>query len=135
MKPSAEDMAFFRALPELDEPALAALIEIAELEEAPPRRELVREGVVPERLYYVVEGEMLLEKGGRIRRVNAGIFIGEISFVLGEPASATVILDRGGRCISFDAEALRKLSRQNAAIAAGLDTAFKQDLARKVARS
>ena len=135
MAGTESDFAFFRALPEIGEADLDALKEIAAVEKVPPRTDLTTEGVLPERLCFVTEGEMLLEKGGRIRRIDAGIFVGETAFVLDDVASATVTLDKGGRCISWDIGELRALMERNENIAAGFDTAFKQDLARKVASS
>jgi len=135
MTPTDDDLAFFRALPEMGESDLDALLEIAMLEDVPPRIELTVEGAMPQRLYYVISGGMLLEKAGRIRRIPSGAFIGETAFVLDDVASATVTLDAGGRCISWDIPELRGLLERNENIAAAFDTAFKQDLARKVASS
>jgi CRP-like cAMP-binding protein len=135
MTETDDDFAFFRALPELGEADVEALIEIATLDTIPPRTELTVEGSMPRRLCFVIEGEMLLEKAGRIRRIGPGIFVGETAFVLDDVASATVTLDKGGRVVSWDIEELRSLLSGNANLAAGFDTAFKQDLARKVASS
>ncbi len=135
MTQTDDDFAFFRALPELGEADVDALIEIATIDVIPPRTELTVEGSMPRRLCYVIEGDMLLEKAGRIRRIGPGIFVGETAFVLDDVASATVTLDKGGRIVSWEIEELRALLRDNDAIAAGFDTAFKQDLARKVASS
>lgn len=130
-----DDFAFFRALPEMGEAEIQALIEIATVETVRPRTELTVEGSAPRRLCFVLEGEMLLEKAGRIRRIGPGIFVGETAFVLDDTASATVTLDKGGRCISWDIAELRALLGSNRAIASGFDTAFKRDMARKVASS
>ena len=135
MTETEDDFAFFRALPEIGESELEALIEIATCENLPPQTELTVEGTIPSRLCFVVEGTMLLEKSGRIRRVDSGIFVGETAFVLDDVASATVTLDKGGRCVSWDIGELRALMDRYENIAAGFDTAFKQDLARKVASS
>lgn len=135
MTETEADFAFFRALPEIGESDLEALVEIATLEDVPPRTDLTIEGALPERLYFVISGEMLLEKGGRIRRISPGVFVGETAFVLDDVASATVTLDRGGRCVSWDISELQGLLDRNENLAAGFDTAFKQDLARKVASS
>lgn len=135
MTQTDDDFAFFRALPELGESDLEALIDIATVETIPPQTELTVEGAMPKRLCFVVEGDMLLEKSGRIRRIGAGIFVGETAFVLDDVASATVTLDKGGRCITWGIAELRALMDRNENIAAGFDTAFKQDLARKVASS
>lgn len=135
MADTEDDFAFFRALPEIGENDLAALIEIATSETLRPRTDLTTEGVVPTRLCFVLEGGMLLEKAGRIRRIDPGIFVGETAFVLDDVASATVTLDKGGRCVSWDIGELRALMERNENIAAGFDTAFKRDLARKVASS
>lgn len=135
MEPSEKDLAFFRALPELGESDLEELMEIASLEIIPPRTELVTEGKPPDRLYFILEGQMLLEKNGRIRRIEPRIFVGELSFVLDEDASASVTLDKGGRCISWPIPELRSLIERNSNVSAAFDTAFKKDLARKVALS
>jgi len=107
MAETDDDFAFFRALPEIGENDLAALIEIATTETLPPRTDLTTEGVMPTRLCFVLEGSMLLEKVGRIRRIDSGIFVGETAFVLDDVASATVTLDKGGRCVSWDIDELR----------------------------
>lgn len=135
MTETEDDFAFFRALPEMGENDLSALIEIATSEILPPRTTLTNEGALPSRLCFVTEGSMLLEKSGRIRRINPGIFVGETAFVLDDVASATVTLDKGGRCVSWDIGELRALLERNENIAAAFDTAFKCDLARKVASS
>lgn len=135
MTQTDDDFAFFRALPELGEADIEALLEIATVDAIPPRTELTVEGSMPHRLCFVIEGEMLLEKAGRIRRIGPGIFVGETAFVLDDVASATVTLDKGGRIISWDIDELRSLLADNHNLAAGFDTAFKQDLARKVASS
>lgn len=135
MPVSEEDFSYFRALPELGESDLAELEELASVETVPPRTDLVIEGVMPDYLYYVLEGDMLLEKSGRIRRIGPNIFVGELSFVLEEEAAGTVTLDKGGRVLSWPAADLRNLIERNENIAAAFNTAFKQDLARKVARS
>jgi len=82
MTETDDDFAFFRALPELGEADVDALIEIATIDAIPPRTELTVEGSMPRRLCFVVAGEMLLEKAGRIRRIGPGIFVGETAFVL-----------------------------------------------------
>ena len=135
MTTTETDFAFFNALPDLDQNDLEALIEIATVEDVPASTELTVEGSVPERLYFVVEGEMLLEKSGRIRRIGPNIFVGETAFVLDDVASATVTLDRGGRCISWDIAELGALIDRNSHVGSAFDMAFKQDLARKVAGS
>jgi CRP-like cAMP-binding protein len=135
MTQTDDDFAFFRALPELGDAEIDSLIEIATIETLAPHTDLTVEGAMPNRLCFVIEGEMLLEKSGRIRRIGPGIFVGETAFVLDDVASATVTLDRGGRCISWEIDELRALLDRHENIAAGFDTAFKQDLARKVASS
>ena len=108
---------------------------IAEAETIRPRTELIVKGEAPQHLYYVLEGNMLLEKAGRIRRIGPNVFVGELSFVLGETATATVTFDKGGRALRWSVADLRALIDRNSNVSAAFDTAFKQDLARKVARS
>lgn len=52
---------------------------------------LIREGVPVESLYVVLEGEVLVSRGGKaVARLGAGEVVGEMSFIDARPPSATV---------------------------------------------
>jgi hypothetical protein len=96
---------------------------------------LTEEGGVPDTLWFIVSGEATLEKRGAQRRLSGPMFIGEIAYLLNQPASARVTLDAGGRYAAWSVADLRSLISRNPSIGAALDSAFNQDLAAKVAAS
>jgi hypothetical protein len=112
------------------------LMGIAHLRSAHGPVTLTRLGVPPARLYYVIEGVLRIERRDRtIETATAGMFIAEIGFLLGTPASATVTLAPGGRYAAWDAEALRQLMVRRPAVRHALEQAFNRDLATKLAGS
>lgn len=96
---------------------------------------LIIEGQRPDNLYYLLSGNALLNKGGMLRTLPAGQFLGEIAFLNSSPASATVSLEEGAQCIAWDAEWLKTLMRKDRAIDIAMRGVFNHDLAAKVANS
>lgn len=64
--------------------------------------QLTTQGTVPEKLFYILSGEVLIDKDGN--RFNAGprVFVGEISIILGTPASASVFLAKGAEIVEWN---------------------------------
>lgn len=96
---------------------------------------LIVEGKHPDNLYYLLSGNASLNKGGMLRTLPAGQFLGEIAFLNSSPASATVTLEPGSECIAWDAEWLKGLMRRDKAIDIAMRGVFNHDLAAKVANS
>lgn len=96
---------------------------------------LIVEGKHPDNLYYLLSGNASLNKGGVLRTLPAGQFLGEIAFLNSSPASATVTLEPGSECIAWDAEWLKALMRRDKAIDIAMRGVFNHDLAAKVASS
>jgi CRP/FNR family cyclic AMP-dependent transcriptional regulator len=71
---------------------LLALCDDLPLETTPPGAALIQEGTRPDRLLVLVSGEVTIEQDGvPVARVDTpGAVFGEMSVVLGDPASATV---------------------------------------------
>lgn len=112
------------------------LMRIAHLRTAHSAITLTRIGVAPVRLYYVIDGKLRIERRDRaFETATTGMFIAEIGFLLGTPASATVTLAPGGRYAEWDGEALRHLMERRPAVRHALEQAFNRDLATKLARS
>ena len=63
------------------------------------------------------------------------IFLGEIAFLTGGPASATVTLSSDAECIVWNVDELHKLMKADAAIDIAIRGLFNHDLAAKVAGS
>jgi hypothetical protein len=112
------------------------LMRIAHLRTAHSPVTLTRLGVPPVRLYFVIDGALRIERRDRaFETATTGMFIAEIGFLLGTPASATVTLAPGGRYAEWDGEALRHLMERRPAVRHAIEQAFNRDLATKLARS
>lgn len=99
------------------------------------RTEILKEGEVPSRLFYVEGPAFELKKGEFLAQVDRPAFAGEIAYLIGGGASATVTLPPGTDYIVWSVADLRKLSRRNRALGNALIARFSQDLAQKVTNS
>ena len=89
-----------------------------------------------DRLYYVLDGDITIDKTGRDPfTIGPRTFIGEVAFLLPRPASATVTVAAGARYVSWDRAALRRLQLRTPSLAFALSAVLNRDMAAKVARA
>jgi Cyclic nucleotide-binding domain len=96
---------------------------------------LTKEGENLSELYYILEGEVDIEKSGRKIEVKPELFIGEIAYLLKKPATATVTLKKGSLYIAWPHATLTKTFAKQESLKNALSTLLSADLATKVARS
>lgn len=96
---------------------------------------LLVEGDHPHELYYLIRGQAEITKGTSRRVIGPDIFLGEIAFLTGAPASATVRLLEDAECVSWHSAKLKALMSRDKAIDIALRGLFNSDLASKVAAS
>jgi hypothetical protein len=94
---------------------------------------ITREGQILEKLYFILDGTMTIEKGGQRWPSESQTFIGEIAFLLARPATATVTLEAGTVYFVWDAEPLHRLLRGSPALNTALSAIMNKKLAQKVA--
>ena len=92
-------------------------------------------GEIPDTIYYVIKGHATVYKDGAKIRLSHGSFLGEIAFLTGGPATATVSLEADAECISWTHANLNRLAQKDVAIDIALRGLFNHDLAHKVTRS
>ena len=103
---------------------------------AMPGERLTTDGVVVPDLMFISGGAVRIEKAGQIVAVCAdGDFIGEMSFITGEPASADAIADRPVRYLSFERAALGRLLDAEPELRAALEASFNRNLIDKLVKS
>ena len=74
---------------------------------------LLAEGQENHRLFLILEGRCQVRKQDtEVADLGAGDFVGELSFLSAEPASADVVADGAVRLMSWDREALQPLFRR-----------------------
>jgi hypothetical protein len=96
---------------------------------------LTTEGEPVDRIYFVLAGDIAIEKSGRTIEIGPLTFIGEIAFLLSRPATATVRVGAGARYVSWDSASLRRLLFRVPALQIAFDGALNRDMAAKVARA
>ena len=97
--------------------------------------ELTEAGNPVHRLFYVVDGAVVIRKGETATELAAPIFIGEIAFLTGQAASASVSVKAGSRYLVWEHDALTGLARKAPALENALMAHLNSDMAAKVANS
>lgn len=86
-------------------------------------------------LFFTVKGETILRQNEKDYLISPGSFIGEISFLIGGPATADVIAPKGVEYVSWDREKLSEQMRKSMRLSNAISALFNNDIARKLARS
>ena len=123
----------FEALGALEPGVFRALMKIARHETSDGADTLTREGATPDSLCFVMSGRPRIAKGPDSFEVDGGCFIGEVSWMLDCPASATVTLEAGANYIVWPRDKLDRLTRRSPRVRQALEAMIAQDMARKVA--
>jgi hypothetical protein len=89
----------------------------------------------PDSLFFVLDGTITIAKGERRFMVSPGVFIGEIAWLLGTPATATVEVPAGARYVEWDAANLRNLLTRNPTLRIAFEGMLNRDLAGKLGKS
>lgn len=86
-------------------------------------------------LYFITKGDVSIERQGRSSTLKEGNFIGEISFLIGGDATATITVPKGGEYVAWDRDKLETLMRKSLKLSNALNALFNIDIARKLAIS
>ena len=93
-----------------------------------PGTAIIDEGVRPNAIFIVIRGKFSVGVGALadepLAELGAGELIGEISFLEGSPASATIVADEESAVLVVDNQALNERLRENTAFAARLYRTF-----------
>jgi CRP-like cAMP-binding protein len=101
-----------------------------------PGARLTRQGKPVEDLILLCSGSAWVEVDDKtLAKLYPGTFCGEMAFISGEPASATVTVDQPVRAFVFDMQKLRKLVDEDELIASAIHHAVGRDLTQKVKES
>lgn len=127
-----EELRLYHQLGSLTPGQFRKLLRLCTMVQADGRTELTRRGEAVEHLCYLTQGEARIEveNGSRIRLGEA--FIGEIAFLTGRAASATVVADQGARYARWPSAALKAELARQPDLQTAMEQAINRDLARKV---
>jgi len=109
------------------------LMRIGEWRDAEEGERLAEQGQEVGGLKLLFNGEVVVERDGEeIGRARDGAMIGEISFIQGGAATATVSAAKPCRYVSWSGDALRKLLGRNPSMDIAMKHVFSVDLMRKL---
>lgn len=102
---------------------------------APPSSCLVEQGSAVTDLIVVASGSVAVKVQDReVTTLDAGRFVGEMSYITGEPTSASVWTKEPTEYVAWARDALQSLFTTNADVRSGVQLAIGADLARKLRR-
>ena len=94
---------------------------------------LIKEGEYQKSLFLILSGNAAVSRDGRvIATLHRPEFVGEISFITREPASANVDAKSKLYYIEWDQEELRRVKAKNSSFWTKLNQCLGEDLARKI---
>lgn len=94
---------------------------------------LSTEGQQNDTIYYLVSGGARASKLGHEFDMPADIFVGEVAYMLGRPAAATVTAKSGSELLAWDFGAVEARSKKSPRFKLAIEAMMSRDLARKVA--
>lgn len=124
-----------KVLPGLEPGEFRVLMRQGALKRAESDITLTQANVPLSDLYFIIEGAPMGEKDGVSFKIQPGEFVGEVGFMLGEAASATVVLPAGGLYMRWDTPKLRRMIDDRPQLARAFEALIGRDMARKVAGS
>jgi CRP-like cAMP-binding protein len=124
----------FASLDSITPGEFRALLKVGAWKTAETRSEITVEGVVPQHLFYVLDGHINIEKAGRQMAIGPKTFIGEVAFLHRTPASATVSVEPGARYLQWSVAELEKIGSRRS-LRNSVIRLIGMDMALKVARS
>lgn len=130
-----ETRALYRTFPTLNPGQFRRLLKAGQERIASGREALTTAGAAVPGLFLIVEGTAELHRKGGTFPIRQGHFVGEISFLIGGAASATVTAHDGTRYIFWERAALQRLLDRSPSLANGIGALFNRDLARKLSVS
>ena len=110
------------------------LLKIADWFDGSSEEQITTEGEIPERLYFIIDGEALITRDDKKFLVGPNVFIGELAYLIKKPATATVKLTEKVVGISWKTSSLTKLLASNPQMKIAFDGLLNQDLASKLAK-
>ncbi|BDI60812.1 Crp/Fnr family transcriptional regulator [Qipengyuania nanhaisediminis] len=131
-----EERELFNHVMQIEEPAQQSrLRDLMIWQDVPAGTQLIEQGQRDPPLIYIASGRAEIERDlAVVGECGAGEFLGEMSHVSGERASARVTVTQDMRLALLDRDALGQLARSLPEIGAALDRAFNRSLAVKVMR-
>lgn len=132
---SDDMLTLYRSFPTFNPGQFRKMMKRAKIIEATETIPLLEQGVTPTHLYLTITDGFILERDGRNAELGPGNFLGEISFLLGGPATATVKATRGTSYVAWELGSLRYMMDGSPTMSNAISVLLNKDIARKLAVS
>ena len=124
------------ALSGLDDAQIARLLKAAEWQMLKPGDTVTRQDAPLDALYFLLSGRASVAvNGSLITYLEKGSFIGEIAYLTGNPATATVTIEEPSRALSFNRVRMAKVVASDETINGIVYQMLGRDLAMKMRRT
>ena len=132
---SAEMKQLYRSFPPLNPGQFRKMMARAQIVCDSPAVTLLEEGIAPGRIYLTISDGFIVSRGAQEATIAPGTFLGEISFLLNGPATATVKARAGSSYVVWDTGDLTRLMERSQAMGNAITVLLNRDIARKLAGS
>lgn len=134
---SAEEQKFIdTVLHGLERVHARRLVKLGKWSEIEDGEVLITEDTTPGQLYFVVNGTARVERHGRpVGLVGPGDFLGEMSYLTGKHATATVTTLTPMRCLTFDRKELRAHLSRHPEVQHAMEAGFNRNLVDKLVKT
>lgn len=120
----------------LDDAQIARLLKAADWRDAQPGETLTKQDNAVDSLFFLCSGRASVEVNGSFETyLEKGSFIGEIAYLTGNLATATVVIDEPSRVLAFSKLRMAKVTDRDSRIAGIIYELLGRDLAQKMRRS
>jgi CRP-like cAMP-binding protein len=112
---------------------LARVVTAGSWRDLEPGTVLTEQGKPVPELVLICDGSAVVDvHGSTVAHLRGGAFVGEMAFVSGNPASASVVIEQPTRAFVFDIKHLRKLVETDDLVAVAIHRVIGRDLAQKL---
>lgn len=134
---SDEEAAFIKTcLPDIERAHARRLVQLGAWTEVQADVTLITQDTCPPQLKFIVDGAAVVERDGRtIGRVGEGDFLGEMSYLTGQEATASVKTSVPTRYLAFDRKVLRAHLEKNPDVRHALEASFNRNLVAKLSKT
>lgn len=132
---SRSERRLFGLLKELSPGQFRKLLSLAREQIAVSHLAITVEDKPLDELYFVLDREIEIEKKGNRAVIPSDTFIGEIAFLLSQPASATVTIEPGTPYFVWNVRDLKHLMQAKPDLGTALNLALNRKMAAKIAAS
>ena len=120
----------------LDDAQIARLLKAAEWRDAQPGEILTKQDHAVNSLFFLCSGRASVEVNGSFETyLEKGSFIGEIAYLTGNLATATVVIEEPSRVLAFSKLRMAKITSRDSQIAGIIYELLGRDLAQKMRRA